>query len=107
MLSWLIDRLVEAYLEWVRLEAGLADGDKTLLGDEYGESEAPTVCICPEDDKWLFLFSGGDLGDKSEKGREGTKTFQIQVVAPHNTPYIKDVEHCLKAALVNSAELLL
>ena len=107
VLSWLIDRLVEGYLEWVRLEAGLADGDKTLLGDEYGESNEPTVGICPEDDKWVFLFSVGDLGDESEKGGEGTKTFQRQVVAPHNTRYIKDVEHCLKAVLVNSAEPLL
>lgn len=41
-------------LDRPRLEAGLADGDKTLLGDENGERE---VCICPEDDKELFLFS--------------------------------------------------
>lgn len=33
MLSWLMDRLVEGYLERARLEAGLADGDKTLLGE--------------------------------------------------------------------------
>lgn len=39
MLSCLIDGLVEGYLEWARLEAGLADGDRTLLGEEYGERE--------------------------------------------------------------------
>ncbi len=52
------------YLEWARLEAGLADGDKTLPGEEYGEKEEPAVCICPEDDKVLLLFSEGDLGEK-------------------------------------------
>ena len=65
----LIDRLAEGYLEWDRLEVGLADGDKTLLGEEYGEREEPTICICPEVDKELLLFSEGDLGDKSEKSR--------------------------------------
>lgn len=68
MLSWLIDRLVEGYLEWARLEAGLADGDKTLLGEEYGEKEEPAGCICPEADKELLLLSGGDLGDKKREG---------------------------------------
>lgn len=62
----LTEGLEVGYLEWARLEAGLADGDKTLPGEEYGESEKPTVCICPEDDKELLLFSGGDLGDKSK-----------------------------------------
>ena len=53
---------VGVYLEWARLEAGLADGDRTtLLGEAYGEREEPTVCICLEDDMELFFFSGGDL----------------------------------------------
>ncbi len=93
MLNWLINRLVEGYLEWARLEAGLADGDKTLLGEEYGEREEPTGCICPEADMELLLFSGGDLEDKSEKGTVGTKTFQSQAVTPQNTQYIKGVEY--------------
>lgn len=58
----------EPPLEWARLEAGLADGDKTRLGDEYGEREEPTRCICPEDDKEL-LFSGGDLDLECPLGR--------------------------------------
>lgn len=93
MLSWLTDRLVEGYLEWARLEAGLADGDKTLLGEEYGEREEPAGCICPEADKELLLLSGGDLGDKKEKGTAGTKTLHIQAVTPQNTQYIKGVEY--------------
>lgn len=59
----------EPPLEWARLEAGLADGDRTLLGEEYGEREEPTVCICPEDDKELLLFSGGDLDLECPLGR--------------------------------------
>lgn len=55
---------MNGYLERPRLEAGLADGDKTLLGEENGERE---VCNCPEDDKALFLFSWGDLKDKPKK----------------------------------------
>lgn len=51
----------EPPLEGVRLEAGLADGDKTLLGDEYGEKDEPAGCVCPEADKELLLLSGGDL----------------------------------------------
>ncbi len=77
MLSWLIDRLVEGYLEWARLEAGLADGDKSLLGEEYGEKEEPAVCVCPEDDKELLVFSDGDLGEKSEERNAEAKTFEI------------------------------
>lgn len=75
MLSWSTATFVEGYLEWARLEAELADGDKTLLGEEYGEREEPAVCICPEDNKVLLLFSGGDLGHKSETGTAGTKIF--------------------------------
>lgn len=59
----------EAPLEWVKLEAGLADGDKTLPGEEYGEREEPTICICPEDDKKPRLFSGGDLDFECPLGR--------------------------------------
>lgn len=51
----------EPPLERARLEAGLADGDKTLPGEEYGEREEAPVCICPEDDKELLLLSAGDL----------------------------------------------
>lgn len=51
----------EPPLEWARLEAGLADGDKTLPGEEKGETEEATVCICPEEDKELLLCSAGDL----------------------------------------------
>lgn len=43
MLRRLIDRLVEGYLEWARLEAGLADGDRTLQGEAYGEREDATA----------------------------------------------------------------
>lgn len=59
----------EPPLEWVRLEAGLADGDKTRLGEEYGEREEPAGCICPEDDKELLLFSEGDLDLECPLGR--------------------------------------
>lgn len=59
----------EPPLEWARLEAGLADGDKTLPGEEYGEKEEPAVCICPEDDKVLLLFSEGDLDLECPRGR--------------------------------------
>lgn len=77
MLSWLTDRFAEGYLERARLEAGLADGDKTRLGDEYGEREEPTRCICPEDDKEL-LFSGGDLEDTSEREVQELKHFRFR-----------------------------
>lgn len=53
-------------LEWVRLEAGLADGDKTLPGEEYGEREERAGCICPEA---VLLFSGGDLDLECLLGR--------------------------------------
>lgn len=43
------------YLEGAWLEAGLADGDSTLLGEEYGEMEGPS-----EEMKLLF-FCDGDL----------------------------------------------
>lgn len=43
MLRCLIGRSIERYLEWARLEAGLADGDRTLLGEEYGEREEVTA----------------------------------------------------------------
>lgn len=66
MLRQLIDRLVEGYLECARLEAGLADGDRTLQGEAYGEREDATARICPDDDKQLLLFSEGDLRDKSK-----------------------------------------
>lgn len=59
----------EPPLEWDRLEAGLPDGDRTLLGEEYGEREGPTVCICPEVDKELLLFSEGDLDLECPLGR--------------------------------------
>lgn len=58
-------RLVEGYLEWARLEAGLADGDRTLLGEEHGEREEAAARFCPEDVRQLLLFSG-DLPDKTE-----------------------------------------
>lgn len=65
-LRCLTDRSIESYLEWARLEAGLADGDRTLPGEEYGEREEVTAWICPEDDKQLLLFSEGDLRDKKQ-----------------------------------------
>lgn len=71
------DRHGEDYLEWPRLEAGLIGWDKTLPGEEYGEREEPAVCICPEDDKELLLFSGGDLADKIKEGTLAAKAFQI------------------------------
>lgn len=43
------------YLEGARLEAGLADGDSTLLGEEYGEREGPS------EERKLLLFGNGDL----------------------------------------------
>lgn len=43
------------YLEGSWLEAGLADGDRTRLGEEYGEVEGP------REDKKLLLFCDGDL----------------------------------------------
>lgn len=52
------------YLERIRLEAGLADGDRTLLGEENGEREEAVARICPEDDKQLLRCSDGDLQDK-------------------------------------------
>lgn len=43
------------YLEGVWLEAGLADGESTLLGEEYGETEGPS------EGRNLLLFCEGDL----------------------------------------------
>lgn len=43
------------YLEGSWLEAGLADGESTRLGEEYGEVEGP------REDKKFLLFCGGDL----------------------------------------------
>lgn len=51
----------EPPLECARLEAGLADGDKTLPGEEYGERDEPTAYTCAKDDKEPLLFSAGDL----------------------------------------------
>lgn len=97
----MIDRRAAAYLEWARLEAGLADGDKTLPDEEHGEREEPTICICPEDDKKLLLFSGGDLGRQMQ---EGTERLQIRVVTQRSTQYIKGRNSCLKAVLMYSAK---
>lgn len=46
---------IGGYLEGSWLEAGLADGDSTRLGEEYGEAEGPSV------DKKLLFFCDGDL----------------------------------------------
>lgn len=55
----------ELPLERVWLEAGLADGDSTRLGEEYGEEDGPS-----EETK-LLLFCNGDLEeDLSRLGAE-------------------------------------
>lgn len=51
------------YLEGAWLEAGLADGDSTLLGEEYGEREGPS------EERKLLLFCDGDLGQQGRGGR--------------------------------------
>lgn len=43
------------YLEGSWLEAGLADGESTRLGEEYGEVEGP------REDRNFLLFCDGDL----------------------------------------------
>lgn len=77
----LTDGDVEDYLEWPRLEAGLAGWDKSLPGEEYGEREEPTR-FCPEDDKELFLFSEGDLAGISNF------RFRQKHYTLHNTVYV-------------------
>lgn len=57
--------LMSGYLEWARLEAGLADGDRTLPGEEYGEGDEAAARVCVVDDKKPLLFSDGDLKDRN------------------------------------------
>lgn len=80
MQAGLLTSVWRGYLEWARLEAGLADGDKTLPGEEYGENEEAAICICPEDAKELLCCSGGDLTNARRAQQElKTKTPQSDI----------------------------